>query len=509
MKMKKLTLLLIVAVCNFQNLSAQKFTNISINNLDSNNEYPNLGVAFFDDDFIIYTSQIEDRYIPKTRKFRKNKGRGENELVEQNLDFYFATLDGSGTIINSQKLGGDINSKYDDKGLCFSKSRDKVFFSRADIVKDSKNKHFEIFMADVVSPGSWSESKKLPFNDDYSSYYPALSEDGNTLYFASNKSGSYDIYKVAILNNWEFGKPEKLSSNINTDSDETSPFILNNILFFSSKKKGGLGGFDIYSINLKDKNAIALAVPSPINSNGDDFAFVVKEDSGQGYFSSNRAGGKGQEDLYLFNGYEIPEVKIEQEEVLVENKDETNKNIKLVTTETLVKNEGAFDFQRRDSYDKKTETKEVEVVEKTKKLSKSSYTNSLNIKKDNQYNECQMKFDKLNDIYFDYSEDYIRADAATTLNQVIQVLRLCPNVKLLAASHTDSRASGQYNLKLSQQRTNSVVHYLIKNGGFSADRIIGIGYGEERLVNRCSDGVECSEREHQLNRRTHFEIYNY
>jgi outer membrane protein OmpA-like peptidoglycan-associated protein len=120
-----------------------------------------------------------------------------------------------------------------------------------------------------------------------------------------------------------------------------------------------------------------------------------------------------------------------------------------------------------------------------------------------------MEFDKINNIYFDYSEAYIREDAAIELDKVIRVLRLCPKIVLQASSHTDSRASNSYNLKLSQDRANSVVKYILRNGKFSPDRIVSKGYGEERLANKCSDGVKCTEKEHQLNRRTHFEIYNY
>lgn len=479
--MKNISLLLFIAIITFQTVKSQSTEKYLIKNLVSNNEHANLGVSFYDNDFVIYSSQFNNNVIAKhSRKSRRKKV--EKKTILENLDYYFGTLSEDGNIVNSQKLNNVINSDFNEKGLCFSKDQEYVFFSRESHKQNSNDKHFELFRASVVSPGSWIGIKKLPFNNDkFSIMYPTLSNDGKTLYFSSNKSGHFDIYRVKIFSEWGFTNPEKLSSNINaSNSDQISPFIFNDVLYFASNQKGGLGGFDIYSINLKDKNAKATHLETPINSNTDDYCFV-KKNASEGYFTSKRIGGKGKEDVYYFK------------ELIKDNVEVVSSNEK-----TIVKNESAYIYQRRDSYD---------TITKTKKIIK--YTDKNHIREGDNYSKCQMEFDKINNIYFDYSESYIREDAAIELDRVIRVLRICPDIKLIASSHTDSRASNSYNLKLSQERADSVMNYIINNGGFSRDRIISKGFGEERLANRCSNGVKCSEKEHQVNRRTHFEIENY
>lgn len=486
-----------IFVYHFQNNYSQTTTTLSVVNINSNNEHSNLGVSFFDDNFVVYSTQIDDRIDSSTRSYHsKNKNK---EFLDKNIDFYFGAIK-NGDIVNSQKLSREINSEYTDLGLYFDKNRKFVFFSRERVIKDSKEKHFELFRAEVVSPDSWVKIKKLPFNyTEYSIVYPSLSHDNKTLYFASNKSGNYDIYKVSILSEWGFGVPEKLATNVNSSFNETSPFIQGNTLFFSSNKPGGLGGYDIYSINLTDKDATAKRLLEPINSTSDDLSFINTK-HGEGFFSSNRAGGKGLEDIYFFKNFEFNNVVV-SDDVVSNSKNIPEIETVKITKETLVKNESAYNFQRRNSFDTKIETEEIEVVK--------PFTNSSNIRKDDKYSKCQMEFDKINNIYFDFDESYIKAEAAIELDKVIRVLQKCTHIKLLATSHTDSRASNDYNLELSQRRSNSVMHYIKSNGQFPADRIIASGYGEGRLANRCSDGVKCTEREHQTNRRTHFEIYNY
>jgi outer membrane protein OmpA-like peptidoglycan-associated protein len=353
----------------------------------------------------------------------------------------------------------------------------------------------------------------------------------------SNKEGDFNIYKVAVESDGEVGVPIKLSSSINSSSNETTPFILNNTLYFSSDRSGGLGGFDIYSIDLNNPNSKISRIQDPINSTFDDTNFI-KKNSNEGFFVSNRPGGKGKEDIYYFKENNEDNLissvtktnankffQDEEEKMLASNKANKSKvnlavdkkiesktvksgsvvdntsTVKVQEKIKYVKNDNVYDYQRRDSYDIQKE--KVTVIEALNtSLSKKD-------KSKDEYSKCQMEFDKINNIYFDYSEAYIREDAAIELDKVIRVLRLCPKIVLQASSHTDSRASSSYNLKLSQDRANSVVKYILRNGKFSPDRIVSKGYGEERLANKCSDGVKCTEKEHQLNRRTHFEIYNY
>ena len=523
--MKKIVFVLVMQLFAYQVSLSQNSITYDVKRLANNQAYPDVGVAFFDEDFIIFSAQINNKIDTHSRSARRRK-KEKIKLLPQNLDFYFSAIDGNGDYINSQRLSSRINSKFDDVGIVFTKDRSTVYFSREIVKKDSKEKHFELFKASVISPGSWVDIKKLPFNSpELSLFSPALSKDDKTLYFVSDKSGNLDIFKVSILSDWGFGTPEKLDANINTNYNETTPFVLENTLFFSSNKEDGLGGYDVYSINLDDKNAIAKRLPEPINSNFDDYYFI-KNNQGKGYFSSNRPEGEGKEDVFFFkevnndlvavNNFDtnkikettnkiktssskntkplkegrIVDIEHDKQEVTKNNNDVVKTSVKVRGDENIVvRDSSLYNYQR---------------IERDK-----IFTNKGNIRKNDEFSKCQMEFDKINNIYFDYSESYIRADAARELDNVIRVLKLCPKIILLASSHTDSRASKAYNLKLSQERSDSVLKYILDNGHFSPERIIAKGFGEERLTNGCSDGVKCTERQHQANRRTHFEIYNY
>jgi len=126
-----------------------------------------------------------------------------------------------------------------------------------------------------------------------------------------------------------------------------------------------------------------------------------------------------------------------------------------------------------------------------------------------EYDRCQSALDLINNIYFDLDKSFIRPDAASELDKVIKIMKRCQNISVEASSHTDSRASDQYNEELSQRRAQSTVDYITQVGGIDHSRIRAVGYGETRLRNRCSDGVKCSEIEHQMNRRTQFDVSNY
>ena len=508
---------MIIILFSSQKNYSQNSNKYLIKNLDSNKPYPDLGVAFFDDDFIIYSAQINNSKIKHSRSSRIREKK-EIKLLPQNLDFYFSAIDNEGNIINNQKLNSIINSKYDDKSLVFTSDSRIVYFSRESLIADSNKKHLELFKADVISPGSWVNIKKLSINEPiFSVSHPCLSEDDKNLYFVSNKEGDFNIYKATIKDDGNLDVPKKLSTKVNTSYDEKTPFIFNNILYFSSNKLGGLGNLDIYSIDLSDNKAIAQRLKGSVNSKYNDYYYVLKNKN-QGFFVSNRPGGKGKDDVYSFKIDKTPSdketVKINKELVSKDkmiSKSDTNKiklkqkdsgNNKTYTNNDsingtivkTVKNQSIYDFQRRDSYYQESENQQT--------------TENGKIVKD-EYSKCQMEFDKLNNIYFDYSEFYIKADAAIELDKVIRVMRLCPKITVIASSHTDSRASRKYNITLSQQRSTSVINYILKNGNFTPDRIVGVGYGEERLLNECSDGVKCTELKHQINRRTHFEIFNY
>jgi len=514
--MKKMFFVLFLIYLSVQYVNAQMSQEYFIKNLNVNQAYSDIGVSFFNEDFIVFSAQERKPVVEHSRKRRRRKSKNI-KLSPQNLEFNFCALGENGNFINSQKLSSQINSEHDEIGLAFSKDQSTVFFAREMWIKNSKKKHFELFTAQVVSPGSWNMIRKLKFNDpSHSLISPCLSDDDKTLYYASNIDGNYSIYKVKILSNGDFGEPTKLPNSINTSNDEITPFVKHNKLYFSSNKSGV---FDVYSADI-NANVAPVKLDTPINSDYNDTYFIINN-SKKGFFTSDRPGGKGKEDVYYFEKI-IDEPVIEEEnnivitndvlksdnDVVVTNKQIVSNNVIAVvennrttkiSSESLVENKTAYDYQRRSQYDNK---KEVITV-----FNDDGTTSGANL--DDEYSKCQIMFDNLDNIYFDYSESSIGVDAATELNKVIHVMLMCPKINVVASSHTDCRASYDYNLNLSQERSSSVVDYILKNGKFDSSRIVGIGYGESRLINRCADDVKCSEKEHQMNRRTHFEISNY
>jgi hypothetical protein len=280
--MKKIALLF--SLCLMQIVFSQNKEYI-IKNSNINTDKDNFGITFCSEDFVIYVG---------TDKSNKRK---------VDTDFYLGYLDETGNIINSKKLSGNVNSKFSEIDAIFSKDFKTVYFTRKTNYRRSKT-HYELFKADVVTPGYWINISKVWFNDkNYSVAHPALSTDGKTLYFASDMPGSYgkmDLYKSTIYDNGKLGKPENLGKRFNTIVDEITPFINNvNILYFASDGRAGYGGLDIYAVNLND-DSNPYNLDKPINSTKDDYYYVEKLNDNKGHFVSNRDGGNGKTDIYYF-----------------------------------------------------------------------------------------------------------------------------------------------------------------------------------------------------------------
>ncbi len=426
-----------------------------------NKDFPVSSITYYGDDVVMYSSSSI-----VTKPTEKN-----------NLDFYFGFIDEYGDIIKSQSIIGKVNTKYDEINLAFTKDYKEVYFTRK-----SKKNHLELYKAIVVSSEKWKKIKKLPFNKKRVSFgYPCLNDEGTMLYFVSNMKsslGKNDIYKVAILGNNKYGTPENLGPRINTSGNEIAPFIINNTLYFSSEGRGGFGKYDIFSINLLDNNSNALNLGESINSKKDDFSYVRRNDMNMGYFISNRNGDYSKNELYSFQ--------------------------KLINPVTL-KNENTTKSKG------KSMVKKTDSINETKKneLAKVSNTNTILDVKLRKYIKCQEQLDLINNVYFGLNKSNIGQTASVTLNKVIRIMRKCPEFNVSASSHTDSRASYKYNILLSQRRADAVAEYIMLKGNFSSKNIISVGYGEERLRNKCSNKVKCSEAAHRLNRRTEFEISNF
>ncbi len=480
-----------------------------LENLDINTAFSDFGASLYKDNLIFASSRDEDEKIYSWN-------------AQPFLDLF--ELDSEG---NVQEVAGDINTKYHESSTAFTKDGTTVYFTRNNYYngrfkKNSENTHaLKIYKATLVD-GKWTNILSMPFNnDEYSVAHPTLSVDEKKLYFASDMPGTKgmsDIFVVDINEDGTYGTPLNLGSKINTEGRENFPYVSDKgILYFSSDGHLGLGGLDVFKIkadNISDD--ILKNVGKPINSSKDDFALIINESSRKGYISSNRDGGKGDDDIYSF---EIPDCEYIIEGTVVDKR--TNEI--LANTEVTLKDEnnnvlesiksddkGAFQFNlsckeqtyiveaQKEKYEDDFTDFTVDTKAKNSKLKLALEPSAAGIGTD------LALLLNLNPIYFDYDKSFIRPDAEIELAKVIKYMQEYPSVKIDVRSHTDSRGRDAYNLALSERRNKSTKEYIINKGGISADRISGNGYGETRLTNRCSNGVKCSKEEHQANRRSEF-----
>ncbi len=511
--------------------------NYQIKNLKVNTKYSDFGVSYYGKKAVYASSK------PQNNKSRKNWTNGQPYL-----DLYKGLITSSGEIVDSKPFSDKIDTKYHESNAIFTKDLKTVYFTRNNYYngkygKDRKGwNNLKLFRATITKSGDWTNITPMPFNDDnYSVGHPALSPDEQTLYFVSDMPGSMggtDIYKVSINSNGSYGTPINLGSKINTDGKEMFPYVSKKgNLYFSSDGRGGLGGLDVFVVPLNSKKARPKNLGFPINSPKDDFAFVINDDKKNGYFSSNREGGKGDDDIYYFkqlNGDDLAcsqvisgTVRDKQNGALIPGAMVSLYKGSVKLESVIVGPDARFSFPNMDcgtnykvvgeksNYNKSEEsitTTEEIGLELGLDLSLQPKANSGAISTtqyqphNNEYfDRCQYALDNINTIYFDLDKHYIRPDAALELEKVVKVMKRCSDIKVEVRSHTDSRASDRYNMILSQKRAKSTVDYIVSRG-ISRDRLTAKGYGETQLLNRCSNGVKCSEAEHQVNRRTEFII---
>jgi outer membrane protein OmpA-like peptidoglycan-associated protein/tetratricopeptide (TPR) repeat protein len=427
-----------------------------------------------------------------------------------------------------------INSIFNESTPIFTQDGKTMYFTRNNYLEGKRGRDankitlLKLYKATLDQDGEWNTIKELPFNSDqYSVAHPTLSIDEKTLYFASDMPGTKgqsDLFRVKINEDGSYGTPENLGSEINTEGRETFPFISNdNELYFASDGRPGLGGLDVFvaQIEVDESFSGIQNVGEPINSSQDDFAFLIDSKNRNGFFTSNREGGLGYDDIYRF--VEIKKLTCDQtitgivtdfdtKEILVNIKvslfDANFKPLQVAQTDeqgrySLPVDCGKTYYVRaeKEGY----QTKEGSV--KTKILSGViSYPLILeaNVKKIGVGTDLAKTLD-IPIIYFDLDKSFIRKDAAYELAKVLEVMKQNPGMKVEVRSHTDSRQTAQYNEILSDKRAKSTVAWLVKNG-IDSTRIIGKGYGESQLVNQCTDNVICTEEEHQANRRSEFII---
>ena len=415
----------------------------------------------------------------------------------------------------------DINTKYHEASVALTNDGKTIYFTRDNLSKNKKLKadregtsHLKIYKATLID-STWQDIKELSINDKvFSTGHPALSPDNKTLYFTSDREGGFgqtDLWKVAILGEDNYGFPVNLGAAVNTEGKEMFPFVSeDNTLYFSSDSYLNLGFLDIYESDLLKGGTNVENLGAPFNSGYDDFAFSINEETGRGYFSSNREGGMGSDDIY---GFEICSQLIvgtvrDSRSVLplafanVQLIDETGKIIK----EVMTGEDGLYAFEVKCNQTYNVLGSKADYKDDLREIN-TSLINGNEVLVD--LNLVPLIIDLeivISPIYFDFDKWDIRTDAAYELENIVGVMKEHPDMKIKIESYTDSRGPDQYNLILSDKRAKSTRDYIVSRG-IDASRIISaIGYGETDLVNDCTNGVKCTEAQQQANRRSKFII---
>ena len=447
----------------------------------------------------------------------RNTSRRENGMNDQPyLDLYKAIRNTDGTLSQATAVA-ELNTKWHDGPAAVTSDGTTIYYGSESFnesaYQKNKEKHLKfsqiyLYKATKTEAGTWGNSKALPINSkDYSVRNPSISKDGKTLYFSSDMPGGLggeDIWKVSVDGD-TYGTPENAGDKINTEGNESFPSIQDDgILFFSSNGRQGLGGYDVFKQNTIT-NEKATNLGEPVNTQKDDFSFSYNLDKNVGYFSSNR---EGNDDIYQAiavcgvdatvvvkdaeTGKLLAGASVSFVDQKGKNKGNQESNDMGETKFGVACNETANFNATRTGYQNGTAT-----MAKSKNGAQSIVINLMPILPIITETEVILE-----PIYFEYNQSNITAQGAQELDKLVKVMNLYPTMVIDAKSHTDSRGSDSYNLKLSDRRAKATAQYIVSKG-ISKERITGTGMGETQPKVPCT---ECTEEEHAQNRRSEFLI---
>lgn len=451
-------------------------------------------------------------YFVSTRNSSKKTDKWINQPY---LDIFKAIRNADGSFSKPTSVS-DLNTAYHDGPVTVSSDVNTMYFARDghsegqyENSKSTKTKLGQqgLYKA-TKKDGKWSQIEALSFNStSYSVSHPSLSKDGKTLFFASNMPNGYgesDIWKVTIEETG-YGKPQNLGAKINTPGKENFPFISDdNTLYFASSGKQGFGGLDVFKINLNTTEE-PINVGKPVNSEKDDFSLTFNSTANVGYFASNRNG--------LDAIYTATPVCSAQAIAVVTNKQTnavlTNASVAILDAKGNTIETKQTDLEGKVSYDIECQT-EYNFNVKAQNFEAASFpipkTKSGQVMIQAQLIPSEIVITEteviLKNVYFDFDKSNITAQGANELDKLVKVMKENPTMVIFVKSHTDAKGKSSYNLKLSEQRAQATVQYLLSKG-ITKERISGKGYGNSEPIVNCSP---CTEEEHSQNRRSEFKI---
>ncbi|NQU52359.1 MAG: OmpA family protein [Bacteroidetes bacterium] len=512
--MKKLCLLLLgvlpIILMAQNNCNFLEGVEIKIDETKLNTSHSDFGPAFVNGElwFSAYTSdEIE----------KLSKGTKKN--IFYNL--FQSKIDKNGNIEgNSTVELEELSKGYHAGPVSYCAKTKELFVTLSNFDNpDIKNKVYrksdirlKVIVVKEVN-GNWQLVEELPFNNPtYSVGHPAISSSGDTLFFVSNipnlGKGKIDIY-MSIRKNGKWGEMENLGSKINTDKDEMFPYLFKNdvLIFASNGRESGKDDLDLYYSCLSNGSFSEPQRMDELNSDADDFGLVIHENEEVGYLTSGRAGTSSEireDDIYkveFIGRYDLELTVLDKKtmEPVPNIGVKFDDNVEGVLAESVIKRA----LQKNSNYVATTEIYGyMSASKKITTIGKPFGTIKETILVDKIEKDLVIN---LENIFYDFDKWDILSESEIELNKLVKLMNDYPKMKTELSSHTDSRGSDSYNELLSQKRSDSAVAYIIKSG-IQKDRIIAKGYGESKLVNKCDDGVECSDEEHQANRRTEFKI---
>jgi len=505
-------------------LHSDKEPRYIVTNLGINTEYSEFAPVMYKDSLI----------------FSSSRPGASKELYEWNeqpfLSLFVAKKGENGVIENPKLFSKQIKSKFHDAAIAFSPNSNVIFFTTSNtkksklILDTDRNNQFMLYKA-TMEDGKITNQKELFFDSkEYSVGHPNVSPDGKYLFFASDMPNGYgeaDIYYSEIYEDGMLSEPKNAGPNINTSGNDFFPFLATDgTFYFSSNGHVGFGGLDVYASVFNKENQSFSEVKNigkVANTNYDDFSIIFNQDNTAGYLASNRPNGKGDDDIYHFTRSPLAcnqtiagNIKDQKDslnlaDVTVTVKDSTNTIIQTLVTDK----DGNFEVTipcnnkvsiTADKTDYFKQTKNTETGDKDKGTTPP--VNFMLEKATDMIVEDEEGFEKIkmDPIYFEYDKTDITPQAATALDGAVKLMNFYPDMVIKIEAHTDSRGSDSYNLSLSDKRAKATQEYLYSKG-IATNRILSAkGFGESRLLNKCSNGVKCTDEEHEKNRRSNFII---
>lgn len=442
------------------------------------------------------------------------------------LDMYYSEKKTIVTWLDPVGLPGEVNGPYHEGPGVVAADGKTLYFTRSNYYKHRLNKderntsHLKLFRAtrDSVS-GQWADIREFAHNGEaFSTGHPALSSDGKTLYFASDRPGGQggsDIWR-SHHDGTGWSAPENLGATVNTPGNELFPVESGGTLYFSSDAHDNLGGLDVFETHETNGHwSDPRNMNYPVNTEHDDFSLVLDKRVGlagdtsmSGYLSSDR---DGTDQVYTFwavapvffvegevtdpEGHYLPNVEVTLAELLSEK-----------DTTVMTGPDGKFHFPLTPGRDYSVRANDDGYLSQSQPLSTRGLLRSDTLRVEFRLSPITVDAPiAIDNILYDYDKWDIRTDAARELDKLARIFKDNPHMSFELGAHTDSRGGDTYNLVLSDARAQSAVNYLIQQG-VDPDRISAKGFGETSLTNKCTNGVKCTEEEHQANRRTEFRV---